>query len=95
MQEMPETRVPWVGKKWQPTAVFLTGKFHGQRRLADYSPWGCEESNTTEQLSTHTHHEQLRIYSKNLTLLAATWKAALVMSFFECSPKFSVSITHA
>ena len=67
----------------------------GQRSLVGYSLWGCKESNTTEQLSTHTHHEQLRIYSKNLTLLAATWKAALVMSFLECSPKFSVSIIHA
>ena len=36
---------PWVGKipwsgKWQPTAVFLPGKFHGQRSLAGHSPWG-------------------------------------------------------
>ena len=36
---------PWVGKipwrrKWQPTPVFLTGKPHGQRSLADYSPLG-------------------------------------------------------
>jgi len=34
---------PWVGKtpwsrKWQPTPVFLPGKFHGQRSLTDYSP---------------------------------------------------------
>ena len=34
---------PWVGKmpwsrKWQPTPVFLPGKFHGQRSLAGYSP---------------------------------------------------------
>ena len=33
---------PWVGKipwkgKWQPTPVFLLGKFHGQRSLAGYS----------------------------------------------------------
>ena len=27
-------------RKWQPTPVFLPGKPHGQRRLADYSPWG-------------------------------------------------------
>ena len=33
-------KTPWR-KKWQPTPVFLTGKFHGQRSLADYSPWGC------------------------------------------------------
>ena len=34
---------PWVGKipwrrKWQLIPVFLPGKFHGQRRLAGYSP---------------------------------------------------------
>ena len=26
-------------RKWQPTPVFLPGKSHGQRSLADYSPW--------------------------------------------------------
>ena len=26
--------------KWQPTPVFLPGKFHGGRSLAGYSPWG-------------------------------------------------------
>ena len=36
-------------KKWQPTAVFLPGKSHGQRSLAGYSPWGCKES---DRLST-------------------------------------------
>ena len=25
------------------TPVFLPGKFHRQRSLADYSPWGCKE----------------------------------------------------
>ena len=34
----------WVTKihrrmKWQPTPVFLPGKFHGQRSLVGYSPW--------------------------------------------------------
>ena len=29
---------------------------HGQRSLADYSPWDCQESDTTERLSlTHAH----------------------------------------
>ena len=37
---------PWVGKiPWRreqlPTPGFLPGKFHGQRSLAGYSPWGC------------------------------------------------------
>jgi len=36
---------PWVGKipwrrKWQPTPVFMPGKFHEQRSFAGYSPWG-------------------------------------------------------
>ena len=47
---------PWVGKihwrrKWQPTSVFSPGELHGQRSLVDYSPWGCKELDTTEQLT--------------------------------------------
>ena len=45
-------RFPWR-RKWQPTPVFLPGKFHGQRSLMGYSPWGCKESDTTE--CTHIH----------------------------------------
>ena len=30
-------KVPWR-KKWQPTPVFLPGKFHGHRSLTGYSP---------------------------------------------------------
>ena len=26
--------------KWQPIPVFLPGKFHGQKSLAGYDPWG-------------------------------------------------------
>ena len=48
---------PWVGKipwsrKRLPTPVFLPGKFHGQRSLVGYSPWGRKESDMTE----HTAH---------------------------------------
>ena len=32
-------RPPW-SKEWLPTPVFLSGEFHGQRNLADYSPCG-------------------------------------------------------
>ena len=48
-----ETQVQSLGqedslkKKWQPTPVFLPVKSHGQRNLMGYSPWGCEELNTT------------------------------------------------
>ena len=33
-----------------PTLVFLPGKFHGQRSLVDYSPWGDKESDMTEHI---------------------------------------------
>ena len=33
----------------------MPGKFHAQRSLASYSPWGHKESDTTERLNTHTH----------------------------------------
>ena len=33
------------------TAVFLPGEFHKQRSLVGYSPWGHEESDTTEWLT--------------------------------------------
>ena len=47
---------PWVGKipwrrEWQPTPVLLPGEFHGQRRLAGYSPSGHKELDTTERLT--------------------------------------------
>ena len=41
-------------RKWQSTPVFLPGKSHGQRSLAECSPWGHKELDTTERLSTHT-----------------------------------------
>ena len=37
----------------------LHGKFHGQRNLAGYSPWGCKESDMTERLSTQLFLESL------------------------------------
>ena len=47
---------PWDGESpWKreqlPTPVFLPGESYGQRSLADCSPWGCRESDTTEQLT--------------------------------------------
>ena len=39
-------------RKWQPTPVFLTGKFHGQRSLVGYSPWGRKESDMAEWVNT-------------------------------------------
>ena len=43
-------KMPWR-REWLPTPVFWPGKFHGQKRLAGYSLWGCKESDMTERLS--------------------------------------------
>ena len=42
-------------RKWQPTPLFLPGKFHGQRSLVGYGPRGCKDSDMTERLSTQTN----------------------------------------
>ena len=57
--------IPWIRKipwrrKWQPSPVFLPGKFHGQRSLVGYSPWGCKESDMTKWLSTRLN-EVIRV----------------------------------
>ena len=38
---------------WYPTPVLLPGKSHGRRSLVGCSPWGREESDTTERLHFH------------------------------------------
>ena len=40
-------------RQWHPTPVLLPGKFHGRRSLVGCSPWGREESDTTEWLHFH------------------------------------------
>ena len=55
---------PWIGKipcrrEWQPTPVFLPGKFYEQRILAAYSPWGLKESDTTEHACMHNRENYL------------------------------------
>ena len=37
-------------RQWHPTPVLLLGKSHGWRSLVGCSPWGCQESDRTEQL---------------------------------------------
>ena len=36
----------------EPTPVFLPGESHGLRSLVGYNPWGGEESDMTERIST-------------------------------------------
>ena len=55
---MWETRVRSLGwedplEKEMATQVLLPGKSHGWRSVVSYSPWGCKESDMTEQLHFH------------------------------------------
>ena len=40
-------------RQWHPTPVLLPGKSHGRRSLVGCSPWGHQESDTTERLHFH------------------------------------------
>ena len=40
-------------RQWHPTPVLLPGKSQGRRSLVGCSPWGREESDTTERLHFH------------------------------------------
>ena len=44
-------KIPW-SRKWQTTPAFFSRKLYGQRSLEGYSPWGREESDMTQQLSS-------------------------------------------
>ena len=63
------------------TPVFWPGEFHGQRGLADYSPWSHKELDMTEGLThththtqTHTHtHIHTHISLRIPSLLFSTW----------------------
>ena len=62
-------KIPWK-RKGQPTPVLFSGESHGQRGLAGYSPWGHEESDTTEWA-----HMRVNTYSVSL------WFKIPVISF--------------
>ena len=53
------SKIPWK-RLWQPTPLFLPGKFHGERSLAGYSPWDHKELDTTEQV-THRQNSSLPV----------------------------------
>ena len=73
----------WVWKipqrrKQQPSTVFLPGKFHGQRSLVGYSPWGCKELDMTEQLHTDwvmvVKMTQIKTWAIGRMLVSCIWK---------------------
>ena len=61
-------RFPWRSE-WQSTSVFVPGESHGQRSLAGYSPWGCEELDTTEQLNLAQYHVGEAVFKRISTFV--------------------------
>ena len=53
--------------KWQPTPVFLPGKFHGQMSLVSYIPWDHKDSDRTEHL-TPSHHQRFSVLNEAAVL---------------------------
>ena len=75
---------PWVGtipwrRKWQPTPVFLPGKFHGQRSLVGYSKWGGRESYTTESVHFTSLQHPLYFSYKHSTVLSMSFHGQSTM----------------
>ena len=75
-------KIPWRGK-WQPTSVFLPGKFHGQRNLAGYSLWGCrviglnDWTATTVWCAFSGMNEASMSLQRRLKVLAVSYKIEL------------------
>ena len=58
MQKTQETWIQSLGLEdplQYPTPIFFPVKFHGQKNLAGYNPWGIKESNTVKYLSKYLH----------------------------------------
>ena len=69
-----------------PLQYFLLGKFHGQKSLVSYSPWGHKELDTAEHAHATPGGLNMEIYL--LTVLAAgksQIKESAGLGFFEAS----------
>ena len=79
--------IPRLGRspeeKNGPTLIFLPGEFHGQRSLADYSPWVTESRTWPSDSHTHTHTHThslpcVRHYSGDTVLNKTSWYSAFM-----------------
>ena len=76
-----DRKIPWR-RKWQPTPVFLPGKFRGQRILVGYSLGGCKELDTTEHSTATT-----------VWMSSSTLHSGLAVFFF-CHPGENIIVHH-
>ena len=54
------------GRPLNSTPVLLPGESHGRRSLVGYSPWGRQESDTTERLHFHALEKEMATHSSIL-----------------------------
>ena len=83
--------VTHLPREWLCTLVFLPEQFHGRRTLTGYSPKGCKEWDTTEQLRTQV---LLKVYNKGPSAYQSEKVSRAVVSLrphglcesMDCSP---------
>ena len=76
-------------REWQPTPIFLPGESHRQGSLAGYSPWGQQESDTTEPLNNNNAESSFSNYS------SGRWKAVGQSQHPSLSLSLSVSLSRS
>ena len=72
-------------RKWQPTPVFLSGKCHGHRSLANNSPQGHRESDMTYRLNNNSQTAESCPHTGNSSfksLLSALKNDSQALCFF-------------
>ena len=69
-------KIPW-NSKWQPNPVFVPGKFHGQRSLVGYSPWGHKEWDTIEHITLNSLARSIQTKKTRFWLLgwSSVWES--------------------
>ena len=86
-------------RKWQPTPVFLPGKFHGQRSPVGYRPWRFKSWTQPIQIYAHTHTHTHTPYSNivleinsthvfHFHLLTQGWYNYLIGKHFPAESRF-------
>ena len=79
-------KIPWR-RKWQPTAVFLPEKSHGQRSLAGYLSIALD---TTEWLNTDKTHFPAQVTMAQTSItevpcgVMCEWRAVVMAQGFSC-----------
>ena len=72
-----ETWVPSLSWEYPLEKGKATHSSNLSRRI--YSPWGCKESDTTEQLSLSLFHMQVNLVAGRNRLQSSTWKVFYLM----------------